>query len=139
MIKIEFYSWLEAQVWARPIRIEVFVCEQGICEAEEWDEYDQTSLHGIAWLDGLAVGCVRLLPDGKVGRLAVLKRYRRCGVARKLMQEVLRKARQLNHRQVVLSAQFDAMGLYKKLGFVAFGEPHFEVNIAHQWMRLSID
>lgn len=139
MIKVEFYPWAQAKAWAKPIRMDVFVQEQHIDEAEEWDEHDESSLHGIAWLDGAAVACIRLLPEGKIGRLAVLKAFRRRGVARALMQETLNKAREARHNELQLSAQVSAMALYQEFGFIAFGEPHFEVNIPHQWMRLSIN
>lgn len=139
MIKVEFYPWAQASVWAKPIRKQVFVQEQNICEAEEWDEYDGCSLHGIAWLEEKPVGCVRLLPEGKIGRLAVLADFRRQGIARALMKKALDRAVEARHKELLLSAQISAMPLYEEFGFVPFGEPHTEVNIPHQWMRLSFN
>ena len=47
-------------------------------EDEEWDEHDPRSRHVIAAAaDGTPIGTGRLLPDGHIGRMAVLE-----GVAR---------------------------------------------------------
>ncbi|MDX1669155.1 MAG: GNAT family N-acetyltransferase [Limnobacter sp.] len=120
------------------MRLSVFVHEQHIDESEEWDESDAVSLHGVAWLGGKVVGCIRLLPEGKLGRLAVLKPYRRQKVASALLGCAIEKAVEAGHKQLLLSAQTSAMALYKEFGFEPFGPPHVEVNIPHQWMKLDL-
>src|SRR5690606_4418188 len=74
------------------IRRLVFVEEQGVDMLEEHDELDRSALHVLARLDGLAVGTLRLLCEGataKVGRFAVLKKYRGQGIGREMMQWVI--------------------------------------------------
>ena len=135
---IEFHPWDAAQPWVKPVRLAVFVHEQQIDESEEWDEWDALSLHGLAWQGGQVIGCIRLLPTGKLGRLAVLKPYRRQKVATALMRGAIHKAAAAGHTEVLLSAQTSAMALYEGFGFEPIGPPHVEVNIPHQWMRLDL-
>lgn len=133
-----FHSWEEAKNWAAPIRLDVFVREQNIPEEEEWDEADLVSLHGLAWFGGKAVACIRLLPDGKIGRLAVLQQYRRRKVASRLFQACLEQARLQGFGLLRLSAQKSAMKLYEDFGFKPVGADHMEVGIPHQWMEKQI-
>lgn len=112
--------------------------EQEINEQDEWDEFDATSQHGVAWLNNQVVGCIRLLPEGKLGRLAVLKAFRRQKIASALMQRAIEKATEAGHREVSLSAQTSAMALYEQFGFRPVGPAHVEVNIPHQWMKLDL-
>ena len=61
----------------RLIRFAVFVVEQHVPEELEWDGIDAACEHAIAE-DGAGspVGCGRLLPDGHIGRMAVLRAWR---------------------------------------------------------------
>ena len=70
-------EWSEARDQLRAIRINVFVREQHVPEELEWDGIDETCLHVLAEAaGGEAVGTGRLLPDGRIGRMAVLAHWR---------------------------------------------------------------
>jgi predicted GNAT family N-acyltransferase len=73
----------------RDIRREVFVDEQGVPLHEELDDYDATSTHFLALLNGEPVGTARLrtLPDGtpKAERVAVRAATERSESAAPLM------------------------------------------------------
>ncbi|OZA24817.1 MAG: GNAT family N-acetyltransferase [Hydrogenophilales bacterium 17-61-9] len=72
------------------VRRAVFIEEQGVPEALEWDEHDAVSLHVLATtLDGTPIGCARLLPDGHMGRMAVLPAWRGCGIGQALLAAIL--------------------------------------------------
>ena len=74
-------DWTVDRDALRAVRWKVFVEEQRVPEDEEWDDYDPVSRHVIAAAaDGAPVGTGRLLPDGHVGRMAVLKEWRGRGV-----------------------------------------------------------
>ena len=45
-------SWAELGEAARAVREAVFVIEQRIAQEEEWDEWDEPSLHAVAYDDG---------------------------------------------------------------------------------------
>ena len=138
MIEINCSDWLINGEWARTIRRSVFVVEQGIDEAEEWDEHDAHSLHAVAWLGKQAVGTARLLPEGKIGRMAVLPEFRSRGIGSAMLKAMLGEARRRQMPSVRLSAQKQAESFYSQHGFMPLGEPHMEVGIAHQWMVLNL-
>jgi predicted GNAT family N-acyltransferase len=122
------------------VRRRVFIEEQGVPEALEWDEFDAVSTHWLAVLaDGTPVGCARLLPDGHIGRMAVLPAWRGRGVGWALLNAALERARVRGVRVARLSAQMHAAGLYRRAGFVVEGDSYAEAGIPHVAMtkRLS--
>ena len=66
--------WQASQATLRAIRTTVFIEEQGVPQELEWDGLDEHAYHVIAFAaDGTPIGTGRLLQDGHIGRLAVLK------------------------------------------------------------------
>lgn len=120
----------------RFVREQVFVLEQGIAPEEEWDAHDAVSRHALAFdAQGEPIGTGRLLPDGHIGRMAVLASWRRRGVASALLRQLLAWARADGHREVRLHAQSYVVGFYEHHGFRIEGEPFLEVGIPHRYMR----
>lgn len=121
------------------VRRVVFLEEQGVPEELEWDEWDARSRHFLA-LDatGQAIGTARLLPDGHIGRMAVLKPWRCRGVGSALLRHVLTAARDAGFAEVELAAQTHALGFYQRLGFIAYGDEFMDAGIPHRNMRLSL-
>ena len=120
------------------IRRAVFIDEQGVPEALEWDEHDVGALHLLATLaDGTPIGCARLLPDGHVGRMAVLTRWRGHGVGRALLAAAIRAAQTRGYTTLKLSAQIHAAEFYLAAGFVAVGDPYEEAGIPHVAMQMN--
>lgn len=138
MPKIELARWSAAQAEARRIRFAVFVEEQGVPADIELDEWDAQSLHALAFHENLAVGTGRLLPDGHIGRMAVLKPWRGRGVGAALLRRLIQAARERGDAEVALSAQVHALGFYRAHGFTAQGEVYEEAGIPHQAMRLAL-
>lgn len=133
--KIKTATWPDDLATLKAIRFEVFVEEQRVPADEEVDAFDPLSIHAIAWANGTAAACGRLLPDGHIGRMAVRKPYRRLGVGAMVLQHLLERARQRGDREVVLSAQTHALGFYEKFGFTAEGGEYLDCNIPHRDMR----
>jgi predicted GNAT family N-acyltransferase len=143
MTYIEIGDWHLMQASAQAVRTAVFVHEQGIAPEDEWDADDATALHAVLFDEnGQALGNARLLQPtatvAKVGRMAVLKDARGNGYGTRLLQALIRCARQRSHKEVRLSAQRTAEGFYAAHGFVAVGEPFDEVGIPHVEMVLSL-
>lgn len=138
MIRIDCSSWLINGEWASSIRRSVFIQEQGIDESDEWDEYDSCSVHVVAWWGDQPVATARLLPEGKIGRMAVLSEFRNKGIGSVMLQALLDMAKKQNLPVVRLSAQKQAVEFYSRHGFVPEGAAHEEVGIAHQWMLLNL-
>jgi len=131
-------DWRAAQAEAKRIRVTVFVEEQGVPAELEMDDNDAASLHALAYADGRAIGTGRLLPDGHIGRMAVLKEWRGRGAGRGLLRRLIDAARQRGHREVALSAQVHALEFYRAEGFEPEGAIYEEAGIPHQAMRLRL-
>jgi len=131
--------WDKAQPHAAPLRFAIFVGEQNVPPGIELDEMDEKSLHALAFDDaGKAIGTGRLLPDGRIGRMAVVKEWRRRGVGADLLEALVEEARRRGFREVKLSAQLQAAEFYRVHGFVAEGKVYEEAGILHQAMRRSL-
>ncbi|HYL24566.1 MAG TPA: GNAT family N-acetyltransferase [Burkholderiales bacterium] len=138
MLKIELLDWPAAQREANRIRFTVFVEEQRVPPELEVDDNDATSLHALAYSDGRAIGTGRLLPDGHIGRIAVLKEWRGQGAGRAMLRRLIDAARRRGHREVALSAQVHALEFYRAEGFEPEGAVYEEAGIPHQSMRLRL-
>ncbi|OIV38372.1 GNAT family N-acetyltransferase [Mangrovactinospora gilvigrisea] len=104
------------------VRREVFIVEQEIPEAEEWDDRDASCTHLLAVTpDGAPLGTARLLPDGHLGRLAVLKQARGTGLGAALVRAVEAEARRRGMTRLALDAQVYAIPFYERLGYAAHG------------------
>ncbi len=133
---IRFGDWSSMMPALKSIRHRVFIVEQGIPEALEWDEHDAVSVHALALIDGQPAGCARLLPDGHIGRMAVLPALRGQGVGTALLHGLIDCARQRGLDRVQLHAQLHALAFYEKAGFFAEGEDFDEVGIRHRRMSM---
>jgi predicted GNAT family N-acyltransferase len=132
-------DWRQDQAELRRIRENVFVHEQGVPLELEWDGIDHDCLHVLAEDEqGEAIGTGRLLPDGHIGRMAVLRRWRRRGVGSALLNELIALAEEQGMHEVVLKAQVTALPFYLGHGFAPEGEAFLDVGIAHQRMRRSL-
>jgi len=138
MPRIELMDWQSARRHAAPIRFEVFVSEQGVPADIELDDMDARSIHGVAFEGDKAIGTARLLPDGHIGRMAVLKACRGRGVGGFLLKKLIDKAKEQGNLEVVLSAQVHAVPFYLRHGFRCEGPVYEEAGIAHQAMRRGL-
>lgn len=136
---IRLCDWDEACREARPIRERVFVHEQGVPLELELDDEDPRSDHALAYgADGAAVGTGRLLPDGHIGRMAVLKEWRGKGVGALLLQALMEQARKRGHVRARLNAQTYAVGFYRRYGFEVAGPEFMDAGIAHVAMQRDL-
>jgi predicted GNAT family N-acyltransferase len=125
------------------IRELVFVVEQEVDRAEEYDEFEETSTHFLARLDGKPVGTARwrFTKNGvKMERFAVLKEARGKGVGQGLVAAVLDDVNanpEAKGKTKYLHAQLTAVPLYSKFGFEKVGDMFEECNIQHYKMELA--
>ncbi len=120
------------------LRREVFVWEQKVPEEEEHDQYDVTATHYVAVAEGEVVGTLRLIdyPEHiKIGRVAVRQAWRGKGVARLMVETAMADMRAKGRDRFYLTSQSDKLGLYEKLGFVAFGPEFTDGGMPHRAMR----
>jgi predicted GNAT family N-acyltransferase len=137
---IQITDWAHEQARLSQLRRTVFIDEQGVPEALEWDADDAGSLHFLV-VDraGQAIACARLLPDGHIGRMAVLPAWRRRGVGRALLAAVVDAAQSRGHDTLRLSAQTHAAAFYARAGFRAVGDEYQEAGIPHVAMERSLN
>ena len=139
MLRIELMDWAAARAEASRIRMTVFVEEQRVPAGIEMDDNDAVCVHALAYAQGRAVGTGRLLPDGHIGRMAVLRESRFLGVGGAILERLVEEARRRGMREVVLSAQTHALGFYRRHGFSARGEVYEEAGIPHQEMWRALN
>ena len=136
---VRICNWEQARAEARNIRELVFVQEQGVPPELEMDEHDAHCDHALAHAaDGRAVGTGRLLPDGHIGRMAVLKECRASGVGALLLQALVEQARKRGHATARLNAQSYAAGFYRRYGFEVAGAEFMEAGIPHVAMQRNL-
>lgn len=119
------------------IRKQVFIDEQNIPPELQFDEMDSVSHHVLAIIDKQAVGTGRITPDGKIGRMAVLKNFRRNGIGQTILNRLIEIGKNFKVDGIHLSSQCHAIPFYQKSGFVAQGSIYQEAGIVHQRMVLA--
>lgn len=127
--------WNASEKMLRAIRDTVFVEEQGVPADLEWDGLDEHAYHVMAFAaDGTPIGTGRLLQDGHIGRVAVLKEWRGKGVGRALLDLLLVIANKMGYDDVKLHAQTRVLDFYVRRGFERQGEEFMEAGILHVLM-----
>src|SRR5262245_46275775 len=136
---VRIMAWREALPLARAVRERVFIDEQKVPRELEWDEWDERSDHAPALGPRREpIGTARLLPDGRIGRMAVLKEWRGKGVGAALLAATLGRARERSMPCALLHAQIQAAGFYRRFGFSERGEEFEEAGIPHVEMTLDL-
>jgi len=143
MVRVETGGWPELGEDAGRIRSDVFLEEQKIPAEMEWDDGDAGGIHAVAYNRlGQAVATGRLLQErpgvARIGRMAVHRALRGCGVGRQVLEALLAVAATRGDVEVMLHAQRSAEDFYVGLGFVPRGEPFEDAGIAHIEMTRAI-
>jgi predicted GNAT family N-acyltransferase len=141
LICVRCVTRLEEREQAFNIRRRVFQDEQGVPAEEEFDADDDRAVHVLADIAGAPAGTGRIVfhaTYAKIGRMAVLKGYRRSGVGRALMDALVGVAAAQHCRQLVLHAQVHAIPFYHALGFHVVGDEFQEARIAHRRMERTL-
>ena len=113
------------------IRYEVFVNEQNVPKELEIDGLDIEAKHVLAFVDEVPIGTGRILSDGHIGRVAVLKNYRGIGIGKSIMKDLIKWAQDMSLEKVWLSSQWHAHSFYLDFGFVCVDEIYKEAGIDH--------
>jgi predicted GNAT family N-acyltransferase len=129
-------DWKLDEIAIARVRREVFIEEQGVPEALEWEPQDAQCHWFVALADHVLIGIVRLVDTGRIGRMAVLSAWRRRGVGSALLAAVLLAARERGLNQVHLSAQRHAIAFYARHGFIVEGPEYLDAGIPHRSMHL---
>ncbi len=145
MLDVRVGAWQVLGTAARAVRTAVFIEEQNIPVAMEWDDADEAAVHAVAFNRfGHALATGRLLASapqaegsvvveriGRIGRMATLQAVRGSGVGRAVLEALLAAAGQRGDAQCVLHAQLSAQPFYTRTGFQPHGPVFSEAGIAH--------
>lgn len=132
-------DWQTHYVELSAIRRKVFIEEQQVPEALEWDGADEAAQHFLATdTHHKLIGCARLLAGGRLGRMAVLPAWRHRGVGRALLEAAIAECRRQGCAQVTLSAQTHAISFYRQSGFVVCSDIYDDAGIPHRDMVLKL-
>ncbi|MBI4207818.1 MAG: GNAT family N-acetyltransferase [Betaproteobacteria bacterium] len=139
-LTVRLVDWHAHRAELHAIRRAVFIEEQRVPEELEWDEVDARCGHVLAFSpEDAPIGTGRLLPDGSIGRMAVLKAWRGRGVGSAILGMLLSLARKEGFDAVRLHAQTHAVGFYAKHGFAVTGDEFMEAGIPHRTMMLRLE
>ncbi|NOX92318.1 MAG: GNAT family N-acetyltransferase [Gammaproteobacteria bacterium] len=137
--KIRRVTWQNAETELRILREFVFIREQNVPPELEWDGKDENAVHVLACDEkGRGIGTARMTPDGHIGRMAVLRAWRRRGVGSEMLTALVTIARARQLSRVKLDAQTQAIDFYLRHDFTPQGETFMDANIPHQHMTRSL-
>ncbi|EES50793.1 GNAT family N-acetyltransferase [Clostridium botulinum] len=124
-------------------RYEVFGCEQRIYQENDFDDIDKKVYHLFLMDCNKIAAYARLIPSGitynesSIGRVLVLKEYRRKGIAFELMKKSVDFLKnELNEETIVVSSQLYVKKLYESVGFKIISDIYDEVDIPHIKMKM---
>lgn len=136
MIQLRCYTGTENLKDSYKVREEVFVKEQGF--TEEFDNIDKTCTHVVAYDfdNSIATGRVFVNRDGNytLGRICVLKTYRKKGIGRQIIESLEKVAMEKGAKELHLGSQLQAKEFYEKLGYISIGELYYEEGCPHVHM-----
>ncbi|RXT03883.1 GNAT family N-acetyltransferase [Ammoniphilus sp. CFH 90114] len=119
------------------IRVAVFVEEQGVPLADEFDEHDANAEHILVYFEGLPVGTgrMRVVDEfAKLERICLLAPYRKYGLGKMIIQTLEQLAREKGMTKAKLHGQTQAEGFYQKLGYETHSPVFMEDGIPHVLM-----
>ena len=138
-VRIRKYSWQLAPADIRKIRQSVFVQEQQVPPALEWDDTDEIADHFLVVLpDNTPVGVGRLFSTleetAHIGRMAILPAHRGKGIGKILLRHMISEAAG-QFSELQLSAQEHAIPFYQRSGFHVCSALYDDAGIPHVDMR----
>jgi predicted GNAT family N-acyltransferase len=136
---VSLVCWHDGEPLLRSVRDAVFIREQGIPPGLEWDGLDEDCRHALVLSSqGEAIGCGRMLPDGHIGRIAVLPKWRKQKVGTAIMEALLDYARTHDYPEVDVDAQTYAVPFYRRFAFAEEGDVFQDAGLPHIKMRLKL-
>lgn len=132
-------GWISGASEIMDIREKVFVIEQRFDKEVLCDEEDGFSIHVLAIDEyGQAIGCGRLTPKGRVGRMAVLIGHRGEGVGTMLLTQLMKIAERKKLPNVSLNVETELTHFYDQQKFSADGPVYMKQGIPFQRMKRNL-
>ena len=136
---VSLVCWHDGEPLLRAIREAVFIREQNVPAELEWDGKDDACRHALALsLNGDAIGCGRMQPNGHIGSVAVLLQWRKQKMGTAIIEALLDEARSRGYKQVDVDAQIHAIPFYQNFGFIEHGKEFLDAGMPHKKMKLKL-
>ena len=137
-VTIQQVTWQAAENELRAVRTPVFIEEQFVTPEFEWDDIDASAVHLLATYKSQPIACLRIIHYQKIGRMAVIKKWRGIGLGAALLQKAISICKERGSKNIYLSAQTHAISFYHKAGFKQTSDEYCDVDIPHVDMRLDL-
>jgi len=137
-VTIKQVMWQAVEKQLRIVRTSVFIEEQFVTPEFEWDEIDGAAVHLLATFDSKPIACLRIIHYQKIGRMAVIKKWRGKGLGAALLLEAIDICKKNGSKSICLSAQTHAINFYLKAGFKQSSDEYTDVDIPHVDMQLDL-
>lgn len=104
--------------------------------------FERESLHLVASVEQVLVGCVLFHPEaehgGRLFQMAVAPAWQGQGLGRALVATLEAELRRRGLHHVHLHARAPVVPFYERLGYAVYGEPFVEVGVPHRHMRRAL-
>ena len=139
MLEFEFFDFLHDE--CKKIREEVFVKEQGFLQ--EFDSIDDKAIHLLVRYNSQGIATARAYKEDDtkyhIGRVAVLKSYRKQGIGAKMLKAFEKELSLRGAKEIILGSQIRAKEFYKKNRYLESGDIYFDEGCPHILMKKSIN
>ena len=133
-------KWRGNATEIKQIREKVFVCEYRIPQFQEFDSNDSECEHVLIRDDeGQAIATGRLGSDGKIGRIAVLMKYRNSDLAQQVMTKLLAIAKMKGFTSVSFDSELSDVDKYRRQAFKPVGCVYMDAGIAKQTLACPLE
>eukprot|EP01017_Pseudomicrothorax_dubius_P005263 TRINITY_DN11288_c0_g2_i2.p1 TRINITY_DN11288_c0_g2~~TRINITY_DN11288_c0_g2_i2.p1 ORF type:complete len:152 (+),score=23.64 TRINITY_DN11288_c0_g2_i2:125-580(+) len=138
-----FYKNGYPELWekVKTIRKIAFMDEHKVPAKLEFDEHDDLAVHFLLFQDDIPVGCARLTRRGDdwyMGRLAIIRSQRGRGLGTFMIRKMIECCKERGIPSIIISSLAHLKVIYKKLGFVEFGEEFEQAGLQLIHMRYDI-
>lgn len=138
-LNVKNVDWSKNKRILSKLREQVFVYEWHIPRESEFDQQDLSSYHVLLFDDDnqeIATG--RITPNGELGRIAVMPRYRQAEVYHTLLNALLDIAKQQGMNEISVQCELQGVEYYQQQGFRTVGPVYMDAGIARQKMAKSV-
>lgn len=138
--KVNKVNWQSNSLDIKTIREKVFVYEYRMPAHSEFDNNDSHCDHVlIRDDDGSPIATGRLCQDGKISRIAVVRKHRKSDVSQKVVKKLIAIAKKKGMKSVSIDTELNDVSKYRANGFKEVGSVYMEAGIPKQTLTCSVE
>ncbi|MFD2166806.1 GNAT family N-acetyltransferase [Thalassotalea euphylliae] len=134
-------SWQHAAPLLKTVRERVFICEHRIPKRIEFDRKDRQAIHMLVCDDESQepVATGRILPSGEIGRIAVIREYRKKQLDNIVIKGLIKIAKDLELSEIFIYSPLEAVDYFSRNNFYPVGSVFMEAGLPKQRMACPIE